>query len=827
MKRTQLLIPLSDKGPGNRSGSHSRHRSGLFTISAFLGLTLFMVKVAAGYPARVLRKTESGNSGPSSRNFAKANPRPSSRYLAKAKPRPSSRHDLKFDTLAKRWDEAIPLGNGMLGALVWQKAGALRFSLDRADLWDQRPMKGLHRKEFNYQWVMDQVTRKDYAPVQQYFDSPYDNEPAPSKIPGGALEFTTSGWGQVKSVELQLTDALCVVKWTNGTRLKTFVNANSPTGWFRFENIHGDLDPKLIAPRYQGVVRVAGDPVGGDDLSRLGYKQGSITKQKNSITYFQTGWGGFTYEINVRWKRTAGSIEGVWSISSHEAGAKLLPSASATVLSALNRGYEKDYAGHAAWWNNFWSKSSIQVPDTLLEKQWYLEQYKFGSASRPGGPPVSLQAVWTADNGRLPPWKGDYHNDLNTQLSYWPAYSSNHLAEAMVYPDYLDRLKPIFKKYTRLYFNKPGLAVPGVATLDGTEMGGWVQYSLSPTVSCWLAQHYYLQWRYSMDRSFLQKRAYPWIKDVAVFIEGLTFLDANGHRRLTYSSSPEINDNDITAWFPDNTNYDLALMKFTFKAAAESATELGLKEEAAHWSKILLQFGDFALTANKELMFAPSMAYNQSHRHFSNMMAIHPLGLINWEDGPASQTIIKNSIHLLDSIGPDYWCGYSYSWLANMKARAKDGAGAARALDIFASAFCSINSFHLNGDQTKSGYSKFQYRPFTLEGNFAFAAGLQEMLIQSHAGFIEVLPAVPAEWKNISFTHLRTEGAFLVSLIRENGEVKKLEIFAEKGGATRLKLPFKSWIPGLQNGVKLTDTGNGFLTLSFKPGARLVLENKI
>jgi alpha-L-fucosidase 2 len=231
-----------------------------------------------------------------------------------------------------------------------------------------------------------------------------------------------------------------------------------------------------------------------------------------------------------------------------------------------------------------------------------------------------------------------------------------------------------------------------------------------------------------------------------------------------------------------NTNYDLALMKSTFKMAAELADELGLKNEDAHWRKILSEFGDFAITPNNELMFSPTMAYNQSHRHFSHMMAIHPLGLIRWEDGAKSQSIIKNSIHLLDSIGPAYWCGYSYAWLANMKARAKDGEGAAKALQIFAKAFCSINSFHLNGDQTKSGYSKFQYRPFTLEGNFAFAAGLQEMLIQSYAGFIAIMPAIPATWDNVAFENLRTEGAFLVSAAKKNGVTSFIKIKSEKGG---------------------------------------------
>lgn len=735
-------------------------------------------------------------------------------------------HDLHFDKLATRWDEAIPLGNGMLGALVWQKAEHLRFSLDRADLWDQRPMKGLHGPEFSYQYVIDHVKSKDYSPVQKHLDEPYDSEPAPSKIPGGALEFDTKAWGEVKSVDLHLPDAVCEVKWANGIILKTFVHATKPTGWFRFENIKTDLIPQLIAPRYQGDVKVSGDPVGGDDLSRLGYPQGTIEQSGNSITYNQQGWGGFSYQINVSWHKVNDStIEGVWSISSQNDGKKTNLTASIVSKNTLLNSYTADYSNHQAWWQNFWSKSAIHIPDSLIEKQWYLEQYKFGSTSRPGAPPISLQAVWTADNGRLPPWKGDFHHDLNTQLSYWPAYSGNHLDLALPYLDHLDQNKTNYERYTQMYFHKPGLAVPGVTTLDGTEMGGWIQYSLSPTVSSWLADHYYLQWKYSMDNAFLQKRAYPWIKGVATFLENLTVIDDKGHRKLLISSSPEINDNDITAWFDQNTNYDLSLMKFTFKTATEMATKLGKKNEAMHWQKILAEFGDFALTPENQLMFSPTLAYNQSHRHFSHMMGIYPLGLIKWEDGAQAQSIIKNSIRLLDSIGPAYWCGYSYSWLASMKARAKDGDGAAKDLSIFAKAFCSVNSFHLNGDQTKSGYSKFTYRPFTLEGNFAFASGLQEMLLQSYAGFIEVLPAIPADWKDLAFENLRAEGAFLISVKKSEGQVAEVKIVSEKGGNTKLKLPFKTWNAITKQGVKVDVPVDGFINLNFQQGGVLLLKN--
>ncbi|MDB5211301.1 MAG: hypothetical protein JWQ30_2128 [Sediminibacterium sp.] len=434
--------------------------------------------------------------------------------------------------------------------------------------------------------------------------------------------------------------------------------------------------------------------------------------------------------------------------------------------------------------------------------------------------------MWTADNGRLPPWKGDYHHDLNTQLSYWPAYTSNHLDGAIAYLDHLDENKANYKRYTKMYFGKEGIAVPGVTTLDGTEMGGWIQYSLSPTVSAWLAQHYYLQWRYGMDSAFLKRRAYPWIKETATFLESMTVKDEKGFRKLPISSSPEINDNKLSAWFAQNTNYDLSLMKFCFHAAAELAGVLHLQKEAAHWTKIESEFDALAITKNNELMFAPGMAYNQSHRHFSNVMAIYPLGLVKWEDGERSRSIIRNSLHLIDSIGPAYWCGYSYSWLANLKARAKDGEGAAIALEIFAKAFCSINSFHVNGDQTKSGYSRFTYRPFTLEGNFAFAAGLQEMLLQSYAGFIEIMPAVPAAWKDISFEQLRTEGAFLVSAKKRDGEMEEVMIRSEKGGTTKLKLPFTNWTIASQKNVLVKDTKDGFIVLACKAGGSVSLHQK-
>jgi alpha-L-fucosidase 2 len=737
-------------------------------------------------------------------------------FMLGAQPKPV--HNLEFKQIPARWDEGLPLGNGLLGCLVWQKDGNLRLALDRADLWDERPMAGLDRPEFSYQWVAKQVAKQEYGIVQEYFDAPYEREAGPTKLPGGALEFGISdAKSSFKKASLDLSTGLGVLDWTDGRRFETFIHASRQEGWFRckgFEDLKKII--QLQAPAY-AIPPESGEAnsVQGSDLARLGYPQSEVLERDGVWLFHQSGWKGFSYEIAVTVRKIdVDSWEGVWSISSHFPQAAPVKRAEINVKKAIRRGFDASFNESKKWWMLYWAKSSVAVPNPLIERQYYRELYKLGCTARSNGPMISLQAVWTADNGRLPPWKGDLHHDLNTQLSYWPVYTSNHLSSGLSYLRHLESNELAHLDYTRRYFGTSGLNVPGVSTLLGREMGGWIQYSCSPTVSAWLSQHFYLHWRYSQDRTFLKKHAWPWLRETAVHLNELTLQSPPflGKRVLPLSSSPEIGDNGLNAWFPNTwTNYDLALARFVFEKTAELATEMNLLAEAEKWRQCLRELPDFALEPDGALMFAPTLAYRESHRHFSHLMAIHPLGLLS-PDQDSESTTIQQSLKLLDSIGPSAWCGYSYAWLANLRARARDGEGAAEALRIFAEAFVSPNSFHLNGDQSGKGYSSFTYRPFTLEGNFAFAAGLQEMLLQSHGGVLRVFPAVPDTWKLLSFKDLRAEGAFLVSA--EFG--KSVEVFAEQGGELRVELPAGNWVFQGKNAVK---TGK-IWRIKMKKGAR-------
>ncbi|MBC7416736.1 MAG: glycoside hydrolase N-terminal domain-containing protein [Pedobacter sp.] len=725
-----------------------------------------------------------------------------------------AKYNLSFPALADKWDEAMPLGDGMLGALVWGKGKKLRLSLDRADLWDER-LSITQLDKYNWKWVQENVKNKTYGNVQKVLDDAYNNT-YPTKLPAGAMEFNISSFGKVTSNVLDIRTAINTIKFQDGTVFKCFVHASQNQGVFIFENLKNTSAlPELITHNYVGTIKSVDDNShAGADLQKLGYAKGNVKKTANSILYKQPIYDGKYYEILIKWTKTGNKLVGSWTVSNNTA-AKLNNLTAKEETNLLK--------SHTAWWANFWSKSSISVPDTLIQRQYYLEQYKLGSVARKGAPAINLQTVWTADNGSLPPWKGDFHNDLNTQLSYWPTYTSNHLAEGKTYTDWLWKVKGESEKYTKDYFGVEGLNIPGVVTVNGYPMGGWIQYAMSPTVSAWCSQHFYWQWKYSMDKKFLNEQAYPYITQSATFLENITFLK-DGVRMLPLSASPEYNNNDITAWFTAWSNFDLGLAKFLFKASAEVCEAKGDKEGRQHWLTILSQLPDFD-TNETGFTVAPGQNLSQSHRHMSPYMAIYPLALLDYNK-PEDKIRIDNSFRQLELKGTRAWCGYSFSWMASLYARAFQANKAVKQLQIFASNFCSPNSFHLNGDQKGGEYSGLTDRPFTLEGNFAFAQGVNELLLQSRGNYIQVFPAVPNNWKDVSFRDLRAEGAFLISASKVNGVPEKVTVFAEQGGDLKIKLPFKTLVAKNNLGkAVVASTKNGITNYGFKKGEKITFEN--
>ena len=741
-------------------------------------------------------------------------------FFSNAQPTPS--HDLRFSELAKRWDEGIPLGNGWIGALIWQKEKAIRFSLDRVDLWDDRPMPLIDK--VNYKWVQEKVALNQYDSVQKYGDEPYEANPAPTKIPGAALEMDLTVLGTVVSNTLDLSNGLNKIEFSNKMTMYNYVHATKNIGYIGLENIPTTLRtpstiqqwlPNLLPPAYTNGNKGTGNSVEGQGLVQLGYKEGSITKSGNSIRYHQPTYGTDFYEVLIVWTPVTnkGKWMAAWTISWNST-ASLDPI-------DLTKKEPTYWPEHENWWKDYWSRSAVSIPETLIEKQYYREMYKFGCVARSNTPPISLQAVWTADNGNLPPWKGDFHHDLNTQLSYWPGYTGNHLDLTAGYTNWLWNVKEENKRWTKQCFGIDGLNVPGVTTISGKAMGGWVQYSLSPTTVAWITQHFYWQWEYSMDSVFLKERLLPYLKEVDAYFRQLLKPINNGSDALTIplSSSPEYNDNRITAWFPTITNYDLALIRNFYKQSAEAAL-IAKDKSFLDFMNMYQRLPDYD-TNETGLTIAHGQNLNESHRHHAQLMAIYPFDELIQLD-PDDAAVVKNSLRWLEKKGTRAWCGYSFSWAASLYARALEADKAAEQLRIFASNFVSTNSFHLNGDQKGGQYSNFTYRPFTLEGNFAFAQGLHEMLIQSFEKVIRVFPATPTSWETISFRSLLTQGGIHVSASKEKGEVTYIELSSTKDRSALILLPFKKYkLSGIPEN-RVTADESGILIVELKKNEKAI-----
>ena len=272
---------------------------------------------------------------------------------------PKLHHNLVFDSLAKRWDEGIPLGNGWLGVLIWQKNNKLRMSLDRVDLWDDRPMPEIDKLKFK--WVVEKVKLNQYDSVQKIGDEPYEKYPAPTKIPGAAIEFDLEKLGIVKKVSLDISNGLSVVEFENGVKLNNYIHATRQVGYFGLENTSEDILPELIIPNYNtGNAGKTGNSVSGQSLERLGYQKGTIKKGFGYILYHQPTWENNYYEVLVRWYQFPGNkIIGQWTITNNQP-------ASLPALNVLHK-EPTGWPSHIAWWNDYWKRSSVSIPDPTLQ----------------------------------------------------------------------------------------------------------------------------------------------------------------------------------------------------------------------------------------------------------------------------------------------------------------------------------------------------------------------------------------------------------------------------------------------------------------------------
>lgn len=727
---------------------------------------------------------------------------------------PSEMNDLLFHEPISRWDEALPIGNGLIGCLVWGNGNPLYLSLDRGDLWDTRLAPEALDNSFTYRNLIDLVRNKDQQQIASRFNNFFSEYPNPTKLPAGRIELQCNMAVNTMSSRLHLREAKADVTWrAAGTsyQLESFLHAENGLGYIRLQGDKLDeISLRLTPPAYSDIdLMEAKKSVSPDfSLASLGYPGAEFGRVDDCFWFYQQTNHKLEYAIVVAERRLSErTIEWVYTIAANLDGEDWFNQAKSRVKTAAQAGFDEALPAHTAWWERYWLQSALTLSEFEAEKQWYLTNYLFGSCSRKGSPPMPLQGVWTADEGQLPPWKGDYHHDLNTELSYSHYLKANHLQEGESFLDFLWNLRPAAREFAQSYYESSGINLPSVMTIDGKPLGGWSMYSLSPTNQIWLCQAFDQYWLYTGDREFLETKAYVYLKETALCLLDLLLPGEDGRLRLPVSSSPEIHDDSLQSWLTPNSNYDVSLLRYLFGRLTELAKLLEIKADHQKWTAVLGQLPEPAVNETG-LMLSPDETLLESHRHLSHAMSIYPLRMIDYHGLERDKAIIDQTISHLEKLGKGLWVGYTFAWMAALYTRQGNGEAAYCHLQQFWNYMCSPNGFHLNGDYRKVGITAIHYRPFTLEGNMAAADALQEMLLQTDNGVIRPFPAIPMEWwvKGAEFHRFRGEMGVLVSAKAITGELQYVELFAEREGIFQLENRFASELLKLEKEESVIQT---------------------
>ncbi len=701
-----------------------------------------------------------------------------------------------FDGPLPEWKNGLPVGNGTIGAQVWGTGPALYLTLDRGDVWDVRYEEN-HRASYNWKHLQQLVKERNAPAIQREIiaDVSPTNDLTPTKVSLGRLRIALPPATVVESAELDMQRA--EVRW----RLRV----NGQPVYYR---VLASVDPNVVLVTLDGPKQWAPEV----NLEALGELNAKVAA---ALGYPKAERG---HDSELTWVRQpmgpSGAVTVAWSARREGDSWVLLltiprqdesdavGTARRELQEARARGTERLLREHRDWWAERWARSSVEIPDPELERLWINGIYKLASSSY-RGVPANLQGVWPPD-GEIPPWRGDYHLDMDVQETYWPAYSSNQLDLAEPLNRWLfDHVMPEGEKLTRRFFGVDGLWFGGALDVKGRLFGcdacwATVQYWLG--TPAWIAQHVWWYYSFGQDREYLRKQGYPFLKKAVRFYENILAEGADGKLHVPLSTSPEYFSNDIEAWTADPTS-DLMLvrnlLRYTVRAAAALGVDADKRELWMSMEKRLAPYpvvkeGDLKvpyLVAEGSLKVQPDTPYLRSHRHPIHLFSIFPGEDLNVEGSPEDRKLIEQSLREWIFRGTGEWMGWSFPYASLIASRVGRGNHGLQLLEVYKTAYIRPNGFHVNGDYKHYGYGLYDDQPFTLEGECGFTAAVNEMLLQGWGGRLRIFPALPEKWQNVSFQNLRAEGGYLVSAEMRRGDVISVTVEAEKGGEVQVVWP--------------------------------------
>ncbi|MGW2768764.1 glycosyl hydrolase family 95 catalytic domain-containing protein [Streptomyces sp. NPDC001275] len=428
--------------------------------------------------------------------------------------------------------------------------------------------------------------------------------------------------------------------------------------------------------------------------------------------------------------------------------------------------YEALAVTHRAWWHDFYRKSFLSLPDARIQRFYWIQLYKAASAARRDAPVMATCGPWLEST----PWPNTWWN-LNAQLEYWLIHGSNHLELDAVTRALSEFRENLAKEVAPSYrgdslgiprTTDPSLVNGAASTLTGYGVGIPGQNPPTPEVGnlTWALHNVWLSYRHTMDESILRDVLFPLLRKAINYY--LHFLEpgADGKLHLPATFSPEYGGDSR------DCNYDLMLLTWGCRTLLESAELLGIDDELApRWREILAKLVPYPTDSNG-FMIGADIPFAKSHRHYSHLLAVYPLYELTGRTPDEKALIEKSLAHWVGFEGALQ--GYTFTGAASMSALLGKGDDALRYLGQLMSRFIQANTMYKESGPV-------------IETPLSAAQSLHDMVCQSWGGVIRVFPALPAAWRELTVHDFRTQGAFLLSAVREAGATRWVRLVSEAG----------------------------------------------
>lgn len=416
--------------------------------------------------------------------------------------------------------------------------------------------------------------------------------------------------------------------------------------------------------------------------------------------------------------------------------------------------------------------------DPALETLYFqYGRYLLISSTRPGTMPAHLQGKW--NNMMSPPWACDYHMNINLQMVYWPAELTN-LSECHVpLLEYTNSLRVPGRVTAREYFNARGWSVHTMNNPYGFTAPGWdFNWGYAPNGAAWLCDHLWKHFAFTRDESYLRDFAYPIMKEAGQFWLDYLWEDKDGTLVSSPSYSPEHGYIAIGATIDQEVAYDLFtnLLDAGNYISGEQAFLDSISSARDRLSPLKIgRFGQ--LQEWKEDLDDPA----SGHRHVSHLYALHPGKQVSPQLTPELAEAARRSLVYRGEEGT----GWSLGWKINFWARLLDGN---QSYKMIRNLLTPAEGKGMRASGAGSYANLFcAHPPFQIDGNMGAVAGMSEMLLQSQHGFIDILPALPAAWPNGSIRGLKAQGNYTVDLEWKSGLIESVTVHAPKKGSCELR----------------------------------------